>query len=106
MVEVERQEVEETSMPELELPRSMTVRDMAGFLKATPVDVIKQLMRQGLMANINQVVDYEVAAKVANALGYMARLQSQETRKASVIAEIKKQQSQMTDEAGNLKFRP
>ncbi|MCL2615718.1 MAG: translation initiation factor IF-2 [Dehalococcoidia bacterium] len=106
MSETEKQSTAEAAMPQLELPRSMSVRDLADMLKATPVDVIKHLMRQGLMANINQVVDYEMASKVAEAMGFEARPQTQEARKASVISEIKKQQQQMSEGSGNLKIRP
>lgn len=105
MAEVEKQIADAAAMPELELPRTMSVRDLADMLKATPIDVIKQLMRQGLMANINQVVDYDMASSVAEALGFKARPQAQEARKASVISEIKKQQ-QISEVAGNLKPRP
>jgi translation initiation factor IF-2 len=48
----------------------MSVRQLADMLKSTPIDIIKQLMRQGLMANINQVIDYEMAAKVAGGMGF------------------------------------
>jgi len=106
MPETEKQSTTEAAMPQLELPRNMSVRDLADMLKATPVDVIKHLMRQGLMANINQVVDYEMASKVAEAMGFEARPQTQEARKASVISEIKKQQQQMSEGSGNLKIRP
>jgi len=106
VAEVEKEVADGTTMQELELPRTMSVRDLADMLKATPIDVIKQLMRHGLMANINQVIDYEVASKVAGAMGFEVRPQTQEMRKASVISEIKKQQQQMSDEASNLKPRP
>ena len=105
MAEVEKQAGSGIEMPALELPRTLSVRQLADTLKATPVDVIKQLMRQGLMANINQVIDYDVAAKVAAAMGFEAHPQTQEARKASVISEIKKQQ-RMAEESGNLKPRP
>ena len=106
MAEAEKQQVAAgAELPRLELPRSMSVRQLADTLKSTPVDIIKQLMRQGLMANINQVVDYDMAAKVAVAMGFDAHPQAQEARKASVISEIKKQQ-QLSEESGNLKPRP
>ena len=57
------------------------------------------------MANINQVIDYEMAAKVAVGMGFDAHPQAQEARKASVISEIKKQQ-QLSEESGSLKPRP
>jgi len=89
----------------IELPHTLSVRQLADLLKVSVVDVIKQLMRGGIMANINQVIDYEAAAAVASGMGYKAQPQPQAARKAaSVISEIKKQQ--LSAEAGNLKPRP
>jgi translation initiation factor IF-2 len=75
------------------------------MLKISAVDVIKALMRQGIMANINQVVNYEIASKVAASLNYTPQPQPQEAQRASFISEIKKQQL-LTEEHGNLKPRP
>jgi translation initiation factor IF-2 len=105
VAEAEKQVAAGAELPRLELPHNISVRALAETLKSTPIDVIKQLMRQGLMANINQVIDYEMAAKVAVGLGFDAHPQAQEARKASVISEIKKQQK-LTEESGNLKPRP
>ncbi|HAS04894.1 MAG TPA: translation initiation factor IF-2, partial [Dehalococcoidia bacterium] len=64
------------------------------------------LMRNGIMANINQVIDFEVAEKIAAFYGYKAQLKTQTVRKsASVISEIKRQQQLLTTET-NLKPRP
>jgi translation initiation factor IF-2 len=90
----------------IELPRTLSVRQLAELLKVSVIGVIKQLMKRGIMANINQVVDYDVAAQVATGFGYEAHPQAQATRKAvSVISEIKKQQM-LVEEGGNLKPRP
>jgi translation initiation factor IF-2 len=94
----------EPTAVKLELPRSLSVRQLADMLAMSAVDVIKALMRQGIMANINQVIDYDVAAKVVAGFGREAQPQPQEARRASVISEIKKQQ-QLSEEQGNLKPR-
>ena len=52
------------------LPRALTVKQLAELLGASPIEVIKNLMRDGVMAAINQVIDYQSAAKVASNLGY------------------------------------
>ncbi len=88
----------------IELPPSLSVRQLADALKVGAVDIIKALMRHGIMANINQIIDYDVAAKVAEGFGAAACPLPQEARRASVISEIKKQQ--LTDEQSNLKPRP
>ena len=81
----------ETVEKVLEIPHNISVRQLSEMLKVTVVDIIKQLMRIGIMANINQVIDFEVAEKVAAYYGYKAQLKAQTARKsASVISEIKK----------------
>jgi len=47
----------------------MTVQYLSEVLNQNPIDVIKQLMRNGIMASMNQVVDYQVATLVSTALG-------------------------------------
>ena len=58
---------------EIELPKSMTVHQLALVMKLDPVEVIKELIRNGVMANINQVIDFDIAADVAGQLGFEAK---------------------------------
>lgn len=88
----------------LALPPTITVRNLADMLGASSVDVIKQLMRSGIMANINQLIDYEAAAKLAGEYDYMVKPQKRTVR--SVVADIKKQQQEEGKKAGGLKPRP
>ena len=53
----------------LVLPATMTVQYLAEVLNQSPIDVIKQLMRNGIMASMNQVIDYQVATLVTSAFG-------------------------------------
>ena len=52
------------------LPRTLTVRDLSEALNVSSVDIIKELMKRGVMAAINQSIDHEMAASVAQALGF------------------------------------
>ena len=38
-------------------------------MHAGVINVIKQLMRRGVMANINQIIDYDTAATIASDFG-------------------------------------
>ena len=58
---------------EVELPEMLGVQELADRLDLTGIDVIKQLMRDGVMANLTQAVDYETAAMVTTDLGYRPR---------------------------------
>ena len=55
---------------ELELPKTLTVKQLADQMRADPVDVIKELIRNGVMANINQTIEFGMAAAVAVEFGY------------------------------------
>jgi len=85
----------------IEIPHSIAVRHLAELLGVSAVDVIKQLMRNGVFANINQVIDYETAAAVAVNLGYEAHPEARTTR----AAESKRYQPK-EEETGGLKLRP
>ncbi len=51
------------------LPAVMTVKEMADTIGMTPIDVIKVLIKNGMMATINQEIDFDTAAIVAGELG-------------------------------------
>ncbi len=56
----------------IELPDSLTVRELAERIDSSPIDVIKQLMANGVMANINQQIDFDTAAIVVVEFGFEA----------------------------------
>jgi translation initiation factor IF-2 len=85
----------------IEIPHSIAVRNLAELLGVSAVDVIKQLMRNGVFANINQVIDFDTAAAVATNLGYEAHPEARTAR----AAESKRYQPQ-EEEASGLKLRP
>jgi len=91
----------------IEIPDTLTVKQLADVLRVSAIDVIKRLMKNGIMANINQAVDYESAAAVITGFGYEAHLKPRVGRKSvSLIREFKKQQLQQGRELGGLKPRP
>ncbi|MCK5434374.1 MAG: translation initiation factor IF-2 [Dehalococcoidales bacterium] len=93
-------------VPSIEIPHALSVRQLADLLQTSAVDIIKRLMRNGIMANINQVIDYEAAAVVAADFGFEAHLKPWPAeRTAGVIGEIKRQQLQGAELSG-LKPRP
>lgn len=53
----------------IELPSTLTVGALAEALGASPINVIKALMRNGIMATVNQRLDFDTAAIVATDLG-------------------------------------
>lgn len=96
-----------TKARQIELPHSSSVRQLGDLLQISAIEIIKQLMRKGIMANINQVIDYETAAAVAANYGYEARPQPRTAPRAGgTISEIRKQRQLQGEEADNLQLRP
>jgi len=62
------------------LPASVTVRDLARMIESSPIEIIKILMANGVMANINQQIDFDTSAIVAAELGYDAVLEIPEVQ--------------------------
>ncbi|MFH2039260.1 MAG: translation initiation factor IF-2 [Chloroflexota bacterium] len=62
----------------IELPTSLSVRELAQIVEASPIQVIKSLMNNGVMASINQLIDFDTAAIVAEELGLEAIQQAPE----------------------------
>ncbi|CAN5744543.1 translation initiation factor IF-2 [soil metagenome] len=52
------------------LPSVMSVSELAENIDTNGIEVIRELMKLGIMANLNQQVDYNTAAQVAEALGW------------------------------------
>ncbi|MBI2852315.1 MAG: translation initiation factor IF-2 [Chloroflexi bacterium] len=91
----------------IEIPSAITVKQLADLMKVSAIDIIKALMRNGIMANINQTIDYAAASAVATALGFQPKPRVQAGPKAlTLIGEIKKKQRLQVKEAGGLRPRP
>jgi translation initiation factor IF-2 len=54
----------------IELPATITVKELADELGVNPADVIRELIKSGIFATINQLIDRDTAALVAGELGY------------------------------------
>lgn len=53
----------------IQVPDEITVGDLASLLRMTANEVIKKLMSLGVMATVNEVIDYDTAEIVATELG-------------------------------------
>jgi translation initiation factor IF-2 len=62
----------------VQIPYTITVRDLAKLLQSNSIQVMRILMANGVMANINQLVDFDTAAIVASEMGFEAVPESKE----------------------------
>ncbi|NPV56673.1 MAG: translation initiation factor IF-2 [Anaerolineae bacterium] len=70
------------------LPASISVRDLAKIMNTSPIQIIKILMSNGVMANINQTVDFDTSAVVASELGFEAALEVPEEEQEKETGEV------------------
>jgi translation initiation factor IF-2 len=72
----------------IELTGSITVRELSILINASPIDVIKNLMANGVMANINQQIDFDTASIIAAEFGYEAIFKDFETAAEADTSEV------------------
>ena len=90
----------EQSTKTIELPASITVRELGKLINVSPIDIIKVLMANGVMANINQQIDFDTAAIVASEMGFEATLETPEILEKDV-GEIPLWRKMIADEAAD-----
>ena len=57
----------------VQVPDYLSVRELSELIDANPIEVMKRLIANGIMASINQQVDYETAAIVIEEMGFEAQ---------------------------------
>jgi translation initiation factor IF-2 len=57
----------------IELPEGISLRDLATKINISPINIIRELMQNGVMATINQQLDFDTAAIVVGAFGWEAK---------------------------------
>ena len=70
----------------VQLPDSITIQELANRMAERAVDVIKVLMSQGVMAQINDVIDADTAQIVAEDLGHKVRRVSESDIEDAIVA--------------------
>ena len=66
--------VEEEVFELVQIGENTPVRELSEKLKCAPNEIIKELMGFGVLANINQTLNFELSSKVADKLGFEVEL--------------------------------
>jgi len=91
----------------IELPANIVIRDLALKIGKSPIDLIKKLMSNGVMATINQTVDFDTAAIVVGEYGFEAVLETVEEAGKEETGEVPVWRQMIAGENGSLlKPRP
>ena len=83
------------------IPRVLTVKELGELLGISPVEVIKDLMKNGVMASINQNIDFETAAIVAHDLGFEPEEAETEETEEAALADRPKAGDEEEEEASH-----
>ena len=96
-----------SELKKIELPANLTVRELAERIESSPIQIIKTLMNNGVMASINQTIDFDAAAIVAEELGYEAIQEAAEEEAEQEDGEIPIWRQLIADEdPASLRPRP
>ncbi len=78
----------------VKLSGSITVKEFAALLDLSVTEVVKTLMTNGIMATINEELDYETAAIIAEDLGYTVETASSD--KAAILDEEEERRARLS----------
>lgn len=73
MVIEEKGKTQEIKEKEVSIPSFITVRDLAAKLSLSVNRVISELIRNGFMVTINEEIEYDIAAIIAEGFGFKAK---------------------------------
>ncbi|MEJ5338609.1 MAG: translation initiation factor IF-2 [Aquificaceae bacterium] len=83
-IKKEKKEEKEEEIKIVQIPEVVTVRELADLLRTPPNQIMAELLKRGILATINQTVPSDVALQVAEALGFLAEIKSEEVKEEEV----------------------
>ncbi len=81
------QETKEEKDKTIIIPKVISVKDLANKLNKPPAEVIKRLMHYGVLATINENVDYDTASLIAIDFGFQTKETTAELEKETLTPE-------------------
>src|ERR1700704_4657732 len=101
--ERERQRLHQEEQPKIVrdvvIPETITIQELANRMAERGADVIKSLMKMGIMATINQVIDADTAELIVGEFGHTAKRVSESDIEAGLGGTV-------TDVSDDLETRP
>jgi translation initiation factor IF-2 len=81
------------------VPDYLSVRELAELIESSPIDVMKKLIANGIMASINQQIDFDTAAIVIEEMGFTAQSAS-----AAEAEEEEEKRAELREEKWNVMY--
>ena len=76
-----------STVREVSIPETLTVSELAQKMAVKATEVIKSMIKMGAMATINQVIDQDTAALVAEEMGFKTKLSKSTDLEDSLVLE-------------------
>lgn len=92
-------------VPKVELPSSITIRELAGYLDLPIAKVMQEIMKAGMLLSLNDKIDFETAAIIAGDLGFEAVTAGEETE-SEEQAEAQERAEEIMSGESDVKPRP
>lgn len=96
----------DTPTPTIALPSTVTVKQLADILKLPVGTVITELMKNGIIATINEEIDYDTASIIAGELGFETETSMEESAGTITLESLNEFLREEKDAGGNLSPRP
>jgi translation initiation factor IF-2 len=97
---------EPVEQKEIKIPAVITVRDLAQILNRSISEVIKSLMKNGVLASLNERIDFETAAIIADEFGIKVILSEEHNANELADTGNKVREALALEEKSDLKMRP
>lgn len=75
----------------IKLPPLIVIKELAEKLAVPITDVLKELMKNGIVSSMNEAVDYETATIIADDFGFKAILEKEEAEDESIETVLKEE---------------
>ncbi len=96
-VNEERNKQKIFKLTDIEIPENITVKDLAAEMKKTTADVIKKLLGYGIMATINNEIDFDTAFLIAGEFGITAKKKQTVTEEDILFDDSEDKQEELVE---------
>ncbi|MCC5858974.1 MAG: translation initiation factor IF-2, partial [Ectothiorhodospiraceae bacterium] len=84
---------------EVQIPESITVGELAQRMSVKAAALIKEMMKQGVMATINQVIDQDTAVLLVEEMGHRPKIVSESALEDEMMASVAAPEGEKTPRA-------
>ncbi|TAN49436.1 MAG: translation initiation factor IF-2 [Methylococcaceae bacterium] len=84
---------------EVIVPEAITVAELAQRMSVKGVEVVRTLLKMGVMATINQTIDQDTATIVVSEMGHIPKPQSEEDLEAEIFAGVEETEAELLPRA-------